>query len=35
MPDLERIKKFKDRVADTATSVADSAQGTSTKRQRK
>ena len=28
MPDLERIKKFKDRVADTATSVADSAQGT-------
>ena len=28
MPDLKRIKGFKDRVADTATSVADSAQGT-------
>ena len=28
MPDLERIKKFKDRVADTATSVAGSAQDT-------
>lgn len=28
MPDLKRIKGFKDKVADTAASAADSAQGT-------